>query len=169
MNPWQSISGAVCLNIYTSLVDEEPKKIDDLVLPVCCGLYLALNWDDLNFSKTDSNEELRPYVSEDVVTMKMLMIENNDSVEKKIRSYLDHLNGSLAFSVFLIQSLYNGNEGIYQHNLKTLFQECWEATFWFIQDSNHDSLQSLVSDFTDDHVEIFGEISGQINEMNPIH
>jgi hypothetical protein len=168
MNHWENISGAVCLNVFMSLVEKEPDKIDDLILPLCCGLYISENWNKLNFSKTDNISDLRPYVSEEVVFMKNILLNEPVPIKNKVNNYLDHLNGSLAFSVVIIQALYNENQKIYDNNLKSLFQDCWEIIFWFIQDLEDVSLKSLICDFQDHHITVFNEVLNNINEINPL-
>jgi hypothetical protein len=71
-NPWQSISGSICLNIFICLVDSEPEKIDDLAIPICCSLYLSKNWKRLNFSNTDKINDLRKYVSPETLGIPMV-------------------------------------------------------------------------------------------------
>lgn len=167
-NPWESISGAVCFNVFMSLVKEDPKKIDDLVFPVCCSLYVSSNWNSLNFSKTYNISELRNHVSPDVTQMKEILLENPDKIKGQVKSYLDHLNGSLAFSVIIIQSLYNGNQEIYKNNLRSLFQDSWEIIFWYLHDLEDDSTRSLICDFADHHVSTFNDVIKNINIMNPL-
>ena len=167
-NPWESISGAVCLNVFTSLVKDEPKKIDDLVLPVCCSLYISTQWNTLNFSRTDNLSELRKHISPDAVKMKEILLGNPEKVIGQVNGYLDHLNGSLAFSVVVIQALYNGNQEIYKNNLRSLFQECWEIIFWYLQDLKDESTRKIICVFADHHVSTFNSVIKNINTMNPL-
>jgi hypothetical protein len=167
-NPWESISGAVCLNIFMNLVKDEPKKIDDLVLPLSCALYISEKWNDLNFSKTDNISELRNYVAPDVSQMKDILLQNQSKIVGQVTSYLDHLNGSLALSVLVIQALYNGNHEIYKNNLKSLFQESWEIIFWYLQDLKDESTRKLFCDYANHHVSTFKDVIKSINDTNPL-
>ncbi len=168
MNPWKSISGAVCLNVFDGLVESEPKKIDDLILPLSCCLYLADHWNQLNFSKTDAVEDLRFHTPEDIMEMKDILITNPENIIAQVQTYLDHLNGSLAFAVVIVQALYNGNQGLYENNLRTLFQECWEIIFWFIQDLKDDSARTIICDYAEHHITVFDQVLARINRMNPM-
>lgn len=168
MNPWMSISGAICFNVFLDLVKQEPQKIDDLVFPVCSCIYLSEHWNKVNFSKTDELHDLLPYVSSDVLAMKDILLNHPDKVLNQMNSYADHLNGSLAFSVVIIQSMYNGNQGIYKNNLRTLFQDCWEIVFWFMQELENQETKKSICDFASHHETIFSKLLNNINEMNPI-
>ena len=166
-NPWESISGAVCLNVFMNLVKDEPKKIDDLVFPLSCCVYISAHWTQLNFSKTDNISDLRNFVSEDISEMKTILLNHPDKITAQVKAYSDHLNGSLAFSVVILQALYNGNQEIYRNNLITLFQESWEIVFWFIQDLRDESTKNILCDFADHHIPIFKDVIKNINIMNP--
>lgn len=168
MNPWKSISGAVCLNVFYSLVESEPKKIDDLILPLTCCLYLSDNWSQLNFSQTDTIEDLRAHVPQDILEIKDIILANPKNITTQVNSYLDHLNGSLAFAVVIVQALYNGNQNLYANNMRTLFQESWEIIFWFIQDLKDDSARNVICDYTDHHQVVFDKVLAKINTMNPL-
>jgi len=167
-NPWESISGAICLNVFMSLVKDDPKKIDDLVFPVCCSLYISHKWSSLNFSQSDKVSELRDHVSPDVLQMQQILLLNPDKIVGRVKNYLDHLNGSLAFSVVIIQALYNGNEEIYKNNLKSLFQDSWEVCFWYLQELKDASTRKLICDFADHHISAFDDVIKKINLMNPL-
>jgi hypothetical protein len=167
-NPWESISGAVCLNIFMSIVTEEPKKSDDLVLPICCSLYISNEWNALNFSKTDNISELRNHISTDVSQMKEILLGNPEKVMEQVKGFLDHLNGSLAFSVVVIQAVYNSEPEIYKNNLKLLFQESWEIIFWYLQDLKDNSIRKIICDFAVHHVLSFKDVIKNINAMNPL-
>jgi hypothetical protein len=166
-NPWESISGAVCMNIFLSLIKEEPKKMDDLVFPLSCCVYLSAHWNELNFSKTDSISELQDFISKDILEMKTILLQHPEKITSQVQIYLDHLNGSLAFSVVILKALYNGNQEIYSKNLKTLFQESWEIIFWFIQDLKDEPTRNMLFDFADHHIPIFKDVIKNINLMNP--
>lgn len=83
MENWKSISGAICLNVFMGLVEHDPEKIDDLILPLCCGLHLSDHWNQLNYLKTDTIEELRSYTSHDVITMKNMLIRIKKKSKKR--------------------------------------------------------------------------------------
>lgn len=168
MNSWKSISGAICLNVFDALVESEPKKIDDLIVPLTCCLYLADHWNQLNFSKTDEIEDLRIHAPEDIMEIKNILITNPEFLIAQVQSYLDHLNGSLAFTVVIVQALYNGNQGLYENNLRTLFEECWEIIFWFIQDLHDDSAKNVICDYAIHHKTVFDQVLAKINIMNPM-
>jgi hypothetical protein len=168
MNPWRSISGAICFNVFLEFVKQPPKKIDDLVFPICSCIYLSNHWDAINFSKTDELKDLLPYVSGDVLAMKDILIKHPDKLLKQIDSYADHLNGSIAFSVVLIQSMYNGNQSIYRDDLRALFQDCWETIFWFMQEIQDAEVKNTITDFTSQHEIMFQHLLDNINSMNPI-
>lgn len=167
MNPWRSISGAVCFNVFNGLVEGEPESMNDLVYPLACCLYLAEHWDQLNFSKTDDLVNLRGNVARDVMEMKEILIKESSSVASKVESYLDHLNGSLAFVVVVVEATYNGNQSIYRDNLRTLFQDCWETIFWFVQDLKDKSVRQLICDYTEHHSLVFDKMIDHVNMMNP--
>ena len=168
MNPWKSISGAVCLNAHMGLIKSHPSKIDDIIIPVCYLVYLSNSWDKLNFSKTDKIEDLRPHVSSDVIQMKDILLSNSKSLSDQINGYLDHLNGSMAFSVVLVQALYNGNQKEFSDDLLTLMQECWEISFWFLHDLQEPTTRSLICDFSDNHIVLFDQFIAGLNAMNPL-
>lgn len=168
MNPWKSISGAVCLNAHMGLIKSHPSKIDDIIVPVCYLVYLSNSWDKLNFSKTDKIEDLRPHVSSDVIQMKDILLSNSKSLSDQINGYLDHLNGSMAFSVVLVQALYNGNQKEFSDDLLTLMQECWEISFWFLHDLQDPKARSLICDFSDNHIVLFDQFIAGLNAMNPL-
>ena len=155
MNPWESISGAICFNVFIHLFEDKPKKIYDLILPLCCTLYLSDHWGQLNFSKTHNIKELRGYVSQDVQTMKDLLLAHPDATKEKVKAHSEHLNGSLAFAVVIVQSLYNGNQNLYKDNLEALFQESWEIIFWFIQDLKDEKTRKVLCDYTEQHKTTF--------------
>jgi hypothetical protein len=168
MNPWKSINGAVCLNAHMGLIKSQPSKIDDIIVPVCYLLYLSNSWDKLNFSKTDKIEDLRPHVSADVIQMKDILLSNSKSLTDQVNSYLDHLNGSMAFSVVLVQALYNGNQKVYSTDLLSLMQECWEISFWFLNDLKDQNIRNLICDFSDNHIVLFDRFIADLNAMNPL-
>lgn len=166
MNPWRIVNGAVCLNIFDSLVREEPHRMDDIVFPACCSLYIAANWNKLCFAKEEDVTTYREFVSPDVNIMKSILLKTRVQLTSNVRSYLDHLNGSLAFTVVLLQSLYNGNQEVYGDNWRALFQECWEVMFWYIQEEENEEMRRLILDFADHHVNIFEEVIKRINVIN---
>lgn len=168
MSPWKSISGAVCLNIYMSGGFSEPEKFENLLMPVNCSLYFSYNWDKLNFSCTAELDELRKHVSADIKEMKEMLIQNPNFVMEGITPIMANLNGSQALCAFVIQALYRGNESIYDGNMKTLFQECWEVLFWYIQDKPVNVINTITNDFADDHIVFYEKVILQINDMNPI-
>lgn len=168
MNSWESISGAICLNVFDGLVESEPTKIDDLILPLSCCLYLADHWNQLNFSKTSSVEDLRSHAPEDIMQMKDILITIPENITAKVQTCLDDMSGSLAFAVVIVQALYKGNEGLYKNNLRTLFQECWEIIFWFIQDLKDDSARSVICDYEEHHIAVFDKVLANVNTMNPL-
>ncbi|MDC1227313.1 hypothetical protein N8013_06655 [Algibacter sp.] len=122
----------------------------------------------MNFSKTDAIEDLRVHAPQDIMVMKDILTSNPKNITTQVETYLDHLNGSLAFAVVIVQALYNGNQGLYENNLRTLFQECWEIIFWFIQDLKDDSARTMISDYTEHHIAVFDKVLANINTMNPL-
>ena len=167
-NSWESISGAVCLNVFMCLQEDEPNKIDDLVFPVCCSLYLSDKWNLLNLSKSVTIPELKGHVSRDILNMQEILLKNPDKIIGQVKNYMGHLNGSLAFSIVIIQSLYNGNQEIYKNNLKSLFQESWEVCFWYLQELKDEATRKIICEFADHHIATFEEVINRINIMNPL-
>jgi hypothetical protein len=100
--------------------------------------------------------------------MKEILLKNPNKVIGQVNGYLDHLNGSLAFSVVVIQALYNGNQEIYKNDLRLLFQESWEIIFWYLQDIKDEPTRKIICDFADHHVSIFNSVIKNINSMNPL-
>jgi hypothetical protein len=100
--------------------------------------------------------------------MKEILLGNPEKVIGQVKGYLDHLNGSLAFSVVVIQALYSGNQEIYKNNLRSLFQESWEIIFWYLQDLKDEPTRKIICVFADHHVSTFNNVIKNINTMNPL-
>jgi len=150
------------------MIRKNPEKVEDLLFPLCCGVYISDHWDKVNFSKKYKIESFRPYIPEDIVAMKNILLTHPVEVKAKVNHYLDHLNGSLAFSIVLIESLYNENKFLYENRLLDLFDECWQVVFWYIQDLKDESVRKLCCDYAEIHKPIFEKIIGVINYMNPL-
>ena len=169
-NPWQSISGSICLNIFICLVDSEPEKIDDLAIPICCSLYLSKNWKRLNFSNTDKINDLRKYVSPETLGIQEVLLTHTmlqEKIKETINTYKDHLNGSLSFSIWLLDTLFESEPSKYENDYRTLFQDSWEICFWYLQDLTDESLINLICDFPESQIENFEHVMKFINSANP--
>lgn len=168
LNPWKSISGAICFNVFNSVLRNEPNKPESLVIPLACTLYIALHWHTLNFSKTDKLDELRNHVDPDIITLKQNLIENSSIIKEQLDECDDELKGGAAFSYFIIQIHHHNNESYYENNLRTLFQDSWELIFWYIQDLEEEEIKTLINDFTQQEITLFKSVINHINYMNPL-
>jgi hypothetical protein len=164
---WKTISGATCLNIFMTCVDNNPEEPIDLLIPLNCSLYLAINWDEVIFSKTDKLDDLYNLVNPDVTQMKKVLIENPEMVKTKMDVHIEKCNGSLAFCLTILNALYINNEDLYDKDLRGLFQECWEVMFWYVNDlSKDDEIYNSINDFFEDHINHYKETILLINQTN---